>query len=161
MTTFISAAGIVVAAAVATAGYLFTQRLSRNERLAQLFADSLRPVGEYRGCPFAIRRRQADDAVTRAKFADWLSQMHTSMDYYVNLITLEAPGVGPAYRNLVDVLRNEVDPYAKDAWLHEPVSSDAGMNMELGKQYPAPRTSDAVERCLTAMAAELRRLKWR
>lgn len=161
MTTAVSAVGIVVAALVATAGYLFNQRLSRNERLARLFADALRPVWEYRGLPFVVRRRQASDATTRRDLAELLSRVHTSLDYYIRLVALEAPGVGEPYRNLVDVLRSEVGQHVKDAWKHPEVTSDEGMNMGLGEQYPTPQTFEAADACLVAMGDELRKLKWR
>ena len=87
--------------------------------------------------------------------------MHTSLDYYANLVRLEAPNVDKPYRNLVMVLRREVNPQAQHAWTQDAVVSDEGMNMGLGDQYPTPLTNTALGRCLDAMSTELRKLKFR
>jgi hypothetical protein len=157
----VGALGVVVAAVVATLGYLFNQRQARNERLAALFAQALRVVGEYRGIAFEIRRRSAADATTRTKYADRLAATHAALDFYIYFVALEAPSVGKPYESLVDVLRDEVGPHIKNAWTHAPVATDDGMNMGLGQEYPSPRTHEAIKKCMAAMGSELRTLRWR
>ena len=157
MTLVLTAIGILVAATVPTFGYMYVQRHRHRERLAHSFANAVLAISQYKSLPFRVRRRAGADAETRTVLANLATTTHEALDFHLALITLEVPSVAPSYTNLVSVARREIGDHVKRAWDAEPVSTDKGMNLGLGEQYPMPETERATEVCLEAMRRELSR----
>jgi hypothetical protein len=158
-TSAIALLGILVTAVVAVSGYLHSARAGRRERIAHEFAEALRTVGDYQDLPFRIRRRRASDAETRAAIAERISEIHSRLDFHVAWLRVAAPDVAKTFDELVEVVRQEVGPHAKRAWLEPVISADSGMNLGLGAVYFAPRTDQLKVDCINAMSSHLRR--WR
>lgn len=159
MDTLITGLGIVVGAAVATFGYVYSQRGARRAALALSFAEAIASVNRYRTLPYAIRRRVASDEQALVSLAHRSTTVHEALDYHLALMMLEAPAVGTEFANLVATARQEIAAYAKAAWEHPPVAVATDMNMGLGAAYSTPRTDAAAAKCHEAMVAALR--SWR
>lgn len=151
--------GILVAAIVATFGYLYTQASNDRERLARSFAEALADVNTFRFVPFQVRRRDATPD-SRRELTKLVTKAQDRLDYHSVLLRLESPDVADAYIELVAVARREIDPKTKSAWESPPVSADRGLNMNLGVEYASPSTESAMETCIAIMRERVGRRSW-
>lgn len=150
-------AAAVIAGAVAVTGYLYNAVAARKERARRTYADAISAVMDYKGLPFRIRRRGANDAATRTELLALASSLHERLDFYQALIYLERPLVGEAYVNLVSNVRLEAGAYCDDAWASAVLQDDREVTLGLGSQYEFPDTKAAADHCLDVMLADLRR----
>lgn len=153
MAELVSAVGIAVSAITATVAYLVNQRQSRRARQAQLFAEALLAVSNFRNYPFLVARRSIGDS--REKLVNIASSVHASLDYHADLLRLEAPALAAPFDDVLRAARKEYNDHGKRAWEMAPVAVDADMNRGLGSVFLSPETDKAISRCLSAMASEL------
>lgn len=141
MTTSSSPSGgwIAFAAAILAAiltGFLnsvLARRKSSEEarsRIRTVFAEALEAVAAYKEFPYAIRRRNGEEpGKERVRLSEELRNVQIRLTYYSTWIHAESKIVGKAYGDLVTVLRRVAGGACHDAWLSEPITGDAEMNI--------------------------------
>ncbi len=117
------------------------QRSRRREHFAEAFA----AVEAYKEFPFAVRRRQATSPeAERIRLSEALRAIQADLAYRTGWLETESIAVADAYRILCRETRRTAGAAIRDAWLVEPCTTDAGMNLpELAAQLAPLAASEA------------------
>lgn len=126
--------GAVIAALITAA---VNQALARRKslederaRLRSTFAEALESVVRYKEMPYAIRRRRSDaPGAERVRLSEEMREIQAKLSYYLMWTAGESKSVGDTYATLVTNLRRVAGAACHDAWIAEPASNDAGMNI--------------------------------
>jgi len=130
------AVAIIGAAAsvfVAAASVLVSNVKERRGRKRDTYGQAFRAVAMYKEYPYIIRRRRGgDDSVAadeRARILLGLQKVQEDLSYFTGWVGTESPRVANSYRELVHQTRVVAGSQMRDAWLAEPNTTDAAMNM--------------------------------
>jgi hypothetical protein len=159
--TLLSAA-ILAALVTATVNVVLARRKSREEersRLRDRFAQAYGAYTEYCEFAYAIRRRRHDDpAAERVRISDELRKVQAELSTHEAWVKLESGTVGTAYTELVQQARKVAGGAMRQAWIDEPATTDADVNIpsgivDLGPLKPFETAyMEAVEAHLRALA---------
>jgi hypothetical protein len=155
MTTIIAA---LVAAVVATFGYVITARVKLLEERRKTYAAALAAVCDYRELPYRIRRRPDSSAATRATLGVIISDVQRDLDFHDQLLELDSPKLGIAYRALVEKSRRIGKPHRDEAWAQPPANKDEAMSFPEWYRY---EDDDQWDFCRQRMREQLRMLPLR
>jgi hypothetical protein len=147
----------LVAATVATFGYVITARSRLLEDRRRTYAAALGTVRAYQGLPHRIRRRPDSEATTRGALGTLISDLQRDMDHYWMLLKVDSEELGRAYYALVVKSRQKGKTYRDHAWQQPPASTDDEMS------YPEHYSVDdnvQISLCLDLMRKQLRLLPW-
>jgi hypothetical protein len=138
------------------------RRKSREEERARqrdLFAGAFQAHAAYKEMPYAIRRRRHDEAAAeRIRLSETTREIQGRLSYFVAWTAAESSTVGDAYAALVRELRKVAGGAMREAWLAEPITDDAAMNIpptviDLSSLTPLEAAfTDAVRAHLAAIA---------
>jgi hypothetical protein len=131
-----AAVSLVVALAVAGAGWWWTARQNRRAAEAKLYADAYAVVQAYKEMPYAIRRRNADaPGEERVRLSEILRDIQQRISFHSAWIDIHNRNVGRAYDDLVAATRRTAGQLMHEAWEFEPISTDSAMNIaDIGPQ---------------------------
>jgi hypothetical protein len=132
LTTVFSASVVAAALTGLVNGALARRKSSEEERsrIRTVFAEALEVVAAYKEFPYAIRRRDGNEpGKERVRLSEELRQVQSRLTYYTTWIHAESSTVGDAYDNLVSALRRVAGGACRDAWLADPITEDAQMNI--------------------------------
>lgn len=132
MATIIAA---LVAAVVATFGYVITARAKLIEDRRKTYATALAAVCDYQELPYRIRRRPDCSAATRTALGTTISDIQRDLDFHSQLLELDSPKLGLAYRALVEKSRRLGKPHRDEAWAHPPAAEDKAMSFDEEYRY--------------------------
>ncbi len=152
MATIIAA---LVAAAVATLGYVITARAKLLEDRRKTFAVALTAVHAYQELPYRIRRRPDSTTATRAALGTTISDIQRDLDFHRRLLELDSPKLGRAYYALVQKSRAVGKSYRDRAWEHLPAGEDKAISFPEEYRYD---DEEQVAFCLEQMRRHLRLL---
>jgi len=155
MATIIAA---LVAAAVATFGYAITARAKLLDDRRKTYAAALAAVCDYQELPYRIRRRSDSSAATRAALGTTISDIQRDLDFHNQLLELDSPKLGRAYRALVETSRGTGKPHRDEAWAQPPANEDKAMSFAKEYRY---EDDDQWEFCRLRMREHLRLLPLR
>lgn len=126
-------------AAIVTAGTsaIVTTRIARQKsreeersRVRTIYAEAFQVVAAYKELPYAIRRRRHDQPeAERFRLSEEARKLQERLSYYRAWTQGESKTVGQAYLNLVTELRKVAGGACRQAWIDEPVKTDAEMNI--------------------------------
>jgi hypothetical protein len=133
MTAAVIVAG--VAALVAIFGYVYVQVGQRRERVGSTFASAIAAVHDLRGMPFLVRRRPANDPVTRWELAKRLNEVHAQLDFHVAWLRVDAPSVAGPYLDTVAQVRDQAGEYMDWSLQQEPFQADADLVAHLANRF--------------------------
>lgn len=125
-------------AAVITAGvtvWLAHQRslAEQRERVRTTLAEGFQAYAEYKEFPYAVRRRRSDEpAAERVRLSEAIRAAQARLSFHLVWTAAESPSLGSQYTALVDELRKVAGRAIQDAWLAQPITDDAGMNIPPG-----------------------------
>lgn len=155
-TATLAAALIAVIGVVAT--ILTTAARARREHKTDLYAEALGAVADYLEGPYRIRRKDGTAAHRNAITAA-LSDVKSAIDHSQELLRLRAlPGVANAYDAYVHAAKIEAGQQMHDAWVMPAITSDAGVNLEVGyERILAARYRTQV---VQLMQADIGRTSW-
>jgi|SRR5215469_1317610 len=148
----------IIAATVATFGYVITARAKLLEDKRRTFAAALGKVLDYQELPHRIRRRADSEAATRGALGTLITDLQRDMDHYHMLLLIDSEKMGRAYFALVRKSQEKGKKYRDQAWQALPATSDEKMS------YPELyKVDDDVQRtlCLELMRKQLVLLPWR
>jgi hypothetical protein len=155
-------AAIITGAVTASIAVWNARRKSREEERARqrdLFARAFQAYAAYKEMPYAIRRRRYDDAAAeRVRLSETTREIQGQLSYFIAWTAAESRTVGDAYDALVRELRKGAGGAMREAWLAEPITDDAAMNIpsvviDLSSLTPLEKTfTDAVRTHLAAIA---------
>ncbi len=147
---------LLVAVILALWNVVLARRKTREEERARqrtAFADALRSVVEYKEMPYAIRRRDgAQPAAERVRLSEIVREIQADLSYHQSWIRSECAAVAAAYDALVAQTRTVAGSAMRDAWLDEPITGDAQMN--IGPELVDVRSLRDVEDAYAAAVAE-------
>jgi hypothetical protein len=155
MITLIAA---VIAATVATLGYMITARAKLLEDRRTIYAAALSKVLDYQELPHRIRRRADSGAATRGQLGAFITDLQRDMDHYHMLLSIDSEKMGDAYLALMRRSQGSCAEYRKEAWEAPPATTDKEMS------YLEPYSFDDDEerkRCLKVMREQLVLLPWK
>src|SRR6266446_804476 len=155
MATIIAA---LVAAVVATFGYVITARAKLLEERRKTYAAALAAVCDYQELPYRIRRRPDSSAATRAALGMIISDVQRDLDFHDQLLELDSPKLGLAYRALVEKSRRIGKPHRDEAWARSPANEDKAMSFPEEYRY---EDDDQWDFCRQRMCEQLRMLPLR
>ncbi len=155
MATIIAA---LVAAVVATFGYVITARAKLLEERRKTYAAALAAVCDYQELPYRIRRRPDSSAATRAALGIIISDVQRDLDFHDQLLELDSPKLGLAYRALVEKSRRIGEPHRDEAWARPPANEDKAMSFPEEYRY---EDDDQWDFCRQRMREQLRMLPLR
>lgn len=155
MATIIAA---LVAAVVATFGYVITTRAKLLEERRKTYAAALAAVCDYQELPYRIRRRPDSSAATRAALGIIISDVQRDLDFHDQLLELDSPKLGLAYRALVEKSRRTGKPHRDEAWAQPPANEDKAMSFPEEYRY---EDDDQWDFCRQRMREQLRMLPLR
>lgn len=142
---------------VPLAAALINAARARRESLTTLYGDALGAVAEYLEGPYRILRKDGE-ASTRFAITSKLSDVKTSIDHHQALLRLHAdPAVADAYDLFVNAAKAEVGQQMHDAWEASPVTTDAGVNLNVA--LPREASNKKRDLAVEMMQAHLRR-RW-
>lgn len=123
--------GAIVAALVS---WFLARRKSLEDeraRVRAVCAEAFEVVAAYKEFPYAItrRRREDVDAAERIKLSDEIRHVQTRLSYYSTWMKGESDSLGSAFDELVTTARRVAGKACHAAWLTEPDSSRAAMNI--------------------------------
>ena len=145
----------LIAATVATFGYLLNARAKRLEDRRRTYAAALSAVSAYNELPHRIRRRPDSEPATRGRLGDVISNTQHDLFTYRWLLTLESPAVGRQYDALVKMVWSFGKQHRAKAWATAPAESDDDCTYDEIYRVDA---DEEVEYCLEAMRQNLRLL---
>jgi hypothetical protein len=148
----------LVAAVVATFGYVITARAKLLEERRKTYAAALAAVCDYQELPYRIRRRPDSSAATRAALGLIISDVQRDLDFHDQLLELDSPKLGIAYRALVEKSRRIGKDHRDEAWARPPASEDKAMSFPEGYRY---EDADQWDFCRQRMREQLRMLPLR
>jgi hypothetical protein len=112
-------------------------------RLRSTFAEASESVVRYKEIPYAIRRRRSDaPGAERVRLSEEMREIQAKLSYYLMWTPGESKSVGDAYATSVTNLRRVVGAACHNAWIAEPASNDAGM--DIGPRRTAYRKSRSI-----------------
>ncbi len=126
--------GSVIAAFIgAIVNTWLARQKSREEELARvrvMLAEAFQAVAEYKEFPYAIRRRRHDDpSGERVRLSEELRKVQARLTFFEEWTRIEDKTVGERYRDLVKQLRRVAGAACNAAWMAEPITDDAQMNI--------------------------------
>ena len=131
--TSVLSASVIAAATSALVNGILARRKSREEecsRIRTVFAEALEAVAAYKEFPYAIRRRDGTEpGKERVRLSEELRHVQSRLTYYTTWIHAESETVGKAYDDLISTLRRVAGGACREAWLAEPITADAQMNI--------------------------------
>jgi hypothetical protein len=126
-------ATILAAMIVAAVNIMLARRKSREEERARLrdrFAQAYGAYAEYCEFAYAIRRRRHDDpTVERVRISEELHKVQAELSAHEAWVNLESETVGTAYTKLIQEMRKIAGGAMRQAWIDEPATSDADVNI--------------------------------
>jgi hypothetical protein len=126
-------ATILAAMIAAAVNIMLARRKSREEERARLrdrFAQAYGAYAEYCEFAYAIRRRRHDDQpAERVRISEELRKVQAELSAHEAWVKLESETVGAAYANLVQEMRKIAGGAMRQAWIDEPATSDADVNI--------------------------------
>lgn len=126
-------AAIVTAGTSAIVTTAIARQKSREEersRVRTIYAEAFQVVAAYKELPYAIRRRRHDQPeAERSRLSDEARKIQERLSYYLAWTQGESAVVGEAYLKLVSELRKAAGGACRQAWVDEPVKTDADMNI--------------------------------
>jgi len=126
-------ATILAALIAAAVNVMLARRKSREEERARLrdrFAQAYGAYAEYCEFAYAIRRRRHDDpSAERVRISEELRKVQAELSAHEAWVKLESETVGMAYTKLIQQMRNIAGGAMRQAWIGEPATSDAGVNI--------------------------------
>jgi len=126
-------ATILAALIAAAVNVTLARRKSREEERARLrdrFAQAYAAYTQYCEFPYAIRRRRPDDpSGERVRISEELRKIQADLSAHEAWIKLESGTVGKAYTELIQEMRKIAGGAMRQAWIDEPATSDAGVNI--------------------------------
>ena len=126
-------AAIITTTVTACIAVWAARRKSREEERARqrdLFAAAFQAYAAYIEMPYAIRRRRHDEsAAKRIRLSETVRQIQERLSYFFAWTAAESSTVGDAYAALVSELRTVAGSAMREAWLAEPTTDDAAMNI--------------------------------
>jgi hypothetical protein len=134
--------GAAVSVFVAASSALVSNVKDRRSRKRDTYGQAFRAIATYKEYPYIIRRRRGGDGAVgadeRARIAEGLQKVQEDLSYFTGWVGTESPRVANAYRELVRQTREIAGSQMREAWLAEPNTTDAGMNMpDIGLQHLA------------------------
>jgi hypothetical protein len=127
MTTIVAA---LVAAVVATIGYVLAARAKLLEDRRRTYALALAAVGSYKELPHRIRRRADASTETRKELGTEISNVQRDLDYFAQLLRLDSEALGRSYRGVVLCVWQLGKEYRDHAWEQPPANTDDGMGYD-------------------------------
>ena len=126
--------GAVIAAAMGAAITVWQARRTSHEqnraRVRATLAEAFQAYSEYKECPYAIRRRRADQpAEERLRLSEALRSVQARLSYYQAWTRIEHPPTGEAYAALLTQGRIVAGGAMRAAWNGPALDSDADMNI--------------------------------
>jgi hypothetical protein len=153
----VTLSGAVIAASAVVLTLLVNAARTRHETWATLYADALGGVAEYLEGPYRILRKDGE-ASTRLAITSKLSDVKATIDHSQALLRLHCDaGVADAFDHYVTIAKQEAGQQMHDAWLVDPVTSDAGVNLNVA--LPRDRSAAARSVLVEVMQSHLRR-RW-
>ncbi|MEV8372655.1 hypothetical protein AB0P21_07950 [Kribbella sp. NPDC056861] len=153
----VTLSGAFIAASAVVLTLLVNAARTRNESWATLYADALGAVAEYLEGPYRILRKDGQ-ASTRFAITSKLSDVKASIDHSQALLRLHCdPAVADAFDHYVTTAKQEAGQQMHDAWLVDPVKTDAGVNLNVA--LPRDRSTAARAVLVEVMQSHLRR-RW-
>jgi hypothetical protein len=126
-------ATILAALIAAAVNIMLARRKSREEERARLrdrFAQAYGAYAEYCEFAYAIRRRRHDDPSTeRVRISEELRKVQAELSAHEAWVKLESETVGMAYTKLIQEVRKIAGGAMRQAWINEPATSDANVNI--------------------------------
>lgn len=152
-TQVVTLAGALMAAAAVVLTLVVNARRARRDALATLNANALGAVADYLEGPYRILRKDGT-ASTRFAITSKLSDVKSAIDHNQALLRLHAKAVvADAYDDYVRTVSWEAGRQMHDAWNAEPVTTDAGVNLNV--KLPHDASSAALARLCEVMQADL------
>jgi hypothetical protein len=105
----------IIAASVATFGYVITARAKLLEDRRKTYAEALAAVHAYQELPHRIRRRPDSSPMTLDAMGTVISDIQRDLDFYKSLLYLDSPEVGDMYNALVQTSRDQGRKYRDEA----------------------------------------------
>jgi hypothetical protein len=155
MVTVIAA---VIAAIVATFGYVATVRAKLLEDRRVTYAAALGKVVDYEELPHRIRRRADSEAATRNKLGDVITDLQRDMGHFSMLLRIDSDQLGMAYDALVARAQAKCERYRTEAWQMPPADSDKKMSYT--ETYPINDTEQR-DYCVKLMREQLALWPWK
>jgi hypothetical protein len=156
-TQAVTLAGALIAASMVVLTLIINAARARRDALAALYADALGAVSDYLEGPYRILRKDGT-GTTRFAITNQLSDVKSAIDHHQAMLTLQAPPhIANAYDDYVDAAKREAGRQMHDAWLKDPVNTDAGVN--LGVSLPRANSVAARDRLCDLMQAD-QRYRW-
>jgi hypothetical protein len=156
MATIIAA---LVAASVATFGYVITVWAKLLEDRRNTYAQALAAVHAYQELPYRIRRRPDSSPATRGELGKVISEVQKDLDFYISLLKLDSHQLGDAYEALVQASREKGKEHRDEAWKQPPARRDTAMGFPEIYEY---EDEAEAELCIERMRQHLRLLPlWR
>jgi len=147
-------AGALIAASMVVLTLIINAAHARRDALASLYADALGAVSDYLEGPYRILRKDGA-ASTRFAITNQLSDVKSAIDHRQAMLRLQAPPqIADAYDDYVNAAKREAGRQMHDAWLKDPVTVDAGVN--LGVSLPRANSDAARYRLCELMQADQR-----
>jgi hypothetical protein len=126
-------ATVVAALVTGSVNLLLARSKSQAEERARVrntFAEAFQAYAEYKEMPYAVRRRDPDNAADeRRRLSEELRAIQFRLSYYESWISIEAPSVGRQYTAMVGKLRAVAGGAMRDAWNSSGTANDANMNI--------------------------------
>lgn len=126
-------ATILAALIVAAVNIMLARRKSREEERARLrdrFAQAYGAYAEYCEFAYAVRRRRRDDrSAERVRISEELRKVQAELSEHEAWVKLESEMVGNAYTKLTQEMRKIAGGAMRQAWIDEPATSDADVNI--------------------------------
>lgn len=153
-TQAVTLAGALIAASMVVLTLIINAARARRDALAALYANALGAVSDYLEGPYRILRKDGTPT-TRFAITSKLSDVKSSIDHHQAMLRLQAPQhIADAFDDYVNAAKREAGRQMHDAWLKEPVTVDAGVN--LGVSLPRADSEAARDRLCELMQAEQR-----
>jgi hypothetical protein len=126
-------ATILAAMIAAAVNIMLARRKSREEERARLrdrFAQAYGAYAEYLEFAYAIRRRRHDDRpAEQVRISEQLRKVQAELSAHEVWVKLESETVGMAYAKLIQEMRKVAGGAMRQAWVDEPATSDADINI--------------------------------
>ena len=119
----------VIAAAIAVILALAERRAARIDRKRTLFADALADVLRWVEFPYRIRRRSPSDE-DRHEIVLAMHELQTRLTHHGSWLRLEDQRVADAFDELLSSAKERAADHMRAAWQADPITDDAGMNVE-------------------------------
>lgn len=155
-----SAAATVIAAGITVAGVvlglLANSAANRRQRRAEIFAEAIRAVSDYREGPYRVARCHNSPEQRFALTTD-LSAVQGRIDAHAVLIRLHAGRkVAAAYDAYVSAARQEAGKQMQEQWRRRPAKKHEDMNMPGQHPFDRTKSNEAKATLIEAMGRDVR-----